>query len=384
MSSCHFLLLFLISNFELALYICILSYIEGKMTSTLVVSKSDAKDKYIKTFIVSPFYDSIFFIFSPIIALVLGYFIYKTGWGEATFIYHGEEKSITNVFIGSLIMAHLVIVFFRSHGNRVINKQFPIPFFLVPILLYVGMVSSLWVLVCMSVLATWWDVYHSGLQTFGLGRIYDAKTGNNAEVGRRLDYFLNLYLYAGPILAGITLFDHVEDFDEFNAVGSVFFTSIPAYAESYQCYLVYFVLGTGIPFFCYYLYTYYYYSNKGYQVSSQKVMLLVSTGICSIYSWGFNSFGEAFFIMNFFHAVQYFAIVWHNEKGNMSKLFGVSNIPFSKMITLLIYLLLAFSYGIWAEFTMAENDYIYALLLLVSILHFWYDGFIWSVRKKHI
>ncbi|WP_163834563.1 hypothetical protein [Spartinivicinus ruber] len=349
--------------------------------NTTVVSKTSHIDN---SFIVNPVYDSFFFIFSPLIALTLGYLIYKTGWGDITFIYEGEQRSFTNTFIGTLIMAHLVIVFFRSHGNNNIVKQFPVRFFLIPVILYIGMVSSLWVLVSMSVLATWWDVYHSGLQTFGLGRIYDAKVGNKATVGRRLDYFLNLYLYAGPILAGITLIDHIEDFEEFQAVGSIFFTAVPAYTMHYQRYLLYFVVGTGIPFFIYYLYAYWRYTKLGYAVSPQKVMLLVSTGLCSIYSWGFNSFGEAFFIMNFFHAIQYFAIVWHNEKHNMSQLFRVHNLPLSKFITLIIFLGLAFAYGTWAEFTLAESDYIYALLILISILHFWYDGFIWSVRKKQV
>ncbi len=57
----------------------------------------------------------------------------------------------------------------------------------------------------------------------------------------------------------------------------------------------------------------------------------MSTGLVSIYTWGFNTWGEAFFIMNVFHAVQYFGIV-----------------------------------------------------LVMSIMHFWYDGFIWSVQKKQV
>jgi hypothetical protein len=48
-----------------------------------------------------------------------------------------------------------------------------------------------------SVLATFWDVYHSALQTFGFARIYDRKAGNDPMVGRRLDWHLNQLLYAG-------------------------------------------------------------------------------------------------------------------------------------------------------------------------------------------
>ena len=79
---------------------------------------------------------------------------------------------------------------------------------------------SIWAMVIGSVLATFWDVYHSSLQTFGLGRLYDKIAGNDPRVGRRLDIALNLYIYAGPIAAGATLMDHVDDFAEFKAVSS--------------------------------------------------------------------------------------------------------------------------------------------------------------------
>lgn len=51
-------------------------------------------------------------------------------------------------------------------------------------------------------------------------------------MGRRLDWWLHHLLYAGPILAGVTLMDHVEDFSEFEAVGASILTSIPPAVES--------------------------------------------------------------------------------------------------------------------------------------------------------
>jgi hypothetical protein len=70
-------------------------------------------------------------------------------------------------------------------------------------------------MVGVSVLVTFWDVYHSALQTFGFARIYDARAGNDPAVSRRLDWWLNQLFYVGPILAGATMMDHFEDFEEF-------------------------------------------------------------------------------------------------------------------------------------------------------------------------
>lgn len=335
-------------------------------------------------YIVTPVYDGLFFIGSPILALIIGIAISGTPWSNERISVFGHRGSFTHIFIGAFIMAHLVIVFFRSHANTAILRQYPLRFSLVPVALLAAMLSSKWILVAVSVLATWWDVYHSSLQTFGLGRIYDAKAGNHPQVGRRLDIMLNILLYAGPILAGATLMDHVNDFNEFSEVGSVFFTSIPAYVESNRRFLTWAVTAVSIPFFAYYVWAYVQHHRQGYRVSFQKMALLVSTGVCSVYTWGFNTFGEAFFIMNFFHAFQYFAIVWWSEQKTMIRLFRLGGLPYGKPLALMLFLLIGFGYGLWAEVSDVDNQWAMSVVLTVAIMHFWYDGFIWSVRKRQV
>ena len=344
-------------------------------------AKAVVKSRYI----VGPLYDGIFFIFSPLLALGLGIAMHGSPLEQTKVDILGHKSSIANLFIGSFIFAHLFIVFFRSHGNRAIFKLHPWRFTLVPVVLLAGILWSRWIMITMAVLAIWWDVYHSSLQTFGLGRIYDGKMGSNPTQGRRLDYILNLLLYAGPILAGITLYDHMEkSFDNYATVGSVFLTSIPAYAEVYHRYLTWGVVTFAVPFLAYYLYANWRMSREGYHVSKQKVLLYVSTAVCSVYSWGFDTFGEAFFIMNFFHALQYFALVWWTEQKTMISLFRLGSIPWGKPIALLLYLGIGMGYGLWAEVSNQQSDFVFAVVLVVSLMHFWYDGFIWSVRKKQV
>jgi hypothetical protein len=336
------------------------------------------------SYIVSAAYDWLLFLLPPALALLLGFLISGTGFADGEFVIAGLETSLGSLLIGMFIHAHLVIVFFRSHGNRDIFQQFRHRFILIPLLLYVAMLNSLWVLVCVSVLVTFWDVYHSALQTFGFARIYDSKQGNDPVVGRRLDWWLNQLLYAGPILAGVTMIDHFEDFEEFEEVGAAFFTAIPAYMEGHQHNYAWLVILGGTAFLLYYLYAQWRLHQQGRRVSVQKVYLLVSTGLVSIFSWGFNSFGEAFFIMNFFHALQYFGIVWAREKRNMMRLFRVESLPQGKYLALALFLGLGFSYGLWVEFLDTDITALWALTLVVSILHFWYDGFIWSVQKRQV
>lgn len=339
-----------------------------------------------KGYIVSPFYDSLFFIYSPLLALFLGYGVNYTPALRQPWLIGGSMERMSDTMIGVIIYAHLFLVFFRSHGNAKIFKLYKYRFTLVPFLLFLGCWQSIHVLVITSVVATWWDVYHSGLQTFGLGRIYDARAGNDAQAGRRLDYFFNLLLYAGPILGGASLMDHLNDFGEFAnpEVGWMFFANIPAWVAPRSAILTKVVLAIAIPFLIYYLWAYWRLHKNGYQVSTQKVALYVITSVVSIVAWGFNSFGQAFLIMNFFHAWQYFAIVWWSENKNMTSVLGVSQFKLGKGLTFVIVFGSAAGYGWWTNAFDGEKPALFAATMVVSIMHFWYDGFIWSVRKKQI
>ena len=335
-------------------------------------------------YIVGPRYDGIFFIGAPVIALALGLLIVGSPFDHDTTIV-GHDTSLAEFALGVFVFAHLVIVFFRSYLNPAIFRLYPYRFAFVPPLLFVILGLSPWALVACSVLATFWDVYHSGMQTFGLARIYDARAGNAPEVGRRLDWILNLLLYAGPIAAGATLMDHVEDFENFEDVGDAFFTTIPAYTASHASILTWAVLGVGLPFLGYYIYAYWQFARQGYRVSPQKVALMIATAVCSIYAWGFNPFGMAFFIMNFFHALQYFAIIWWAENGNIARLLGVGGRAWAKPAALVLLIGGGFGYGLFAESTDSEaSAWLFSLFLVISLMHFWYDGFIWSVRRKQI
>jgi len=128
-------------------------------------------------YIAGPFYDWFFFILSPLLALLLGLLVSPLGLDQWTYAATDAAGRVHQIAVAALASAalthaHLVIVFFRSHLNRSIFRLHPHRFITVPIVLFLASVGSQWVFVVTSVLTVWWDVYHSSLQTFGLGRIY--------------------------------------------------------------------------------------------------------------------------------------------------------------------------------------------------------------------
>ena len=114
-------------------------------------------------------------ILAPAWALALGLMLGLTPLAKWKLTAFGLTGSPVDAFLGAFIMAHLVIVFFRSHANADVRTLHPVRFWIVPPALLLLLVVSGPARVVAAALATWWDVYHSSLQTFGLGRIFDHK-----------------------------------------------------------------------------------------------------------------------------------------------------------------------------------------------------------------
>ena len=336
-------------------------------------------------YIAGPVYDAVMFIGAPVLALAIGAAISGTALADEEIELWGHSGTATAIFIGSFIMAHLVLVVVRSHANRQIFARHRWRFVAVPVGLWLLLYASDWALAVAVVLTVWWDVLHSSLQTFGLGRIYDARAGNPPELGRRLDLGLNVLLYVGPLLAGATLLAHLSMFEAFEDVGVLVFRRVPVYAQAQQGVLARWIAGVGAIYLVVYVLGYLRLARGGYQVSWQKLALLVGTGLCSLVCWGFDSFGEAFFVMNFFHAWQYFGLVWWSERGNLRRRLGLEGRRFGGALALVVMLGAAFAYGLWAECVDGgEQRAALGLTLVVSLMHFWYDGFIWSVRRGEV
>lgn len=334
-----------------------------------------------RPYIVGPVYDWVFFLGSPILCLVLGVAVSGRGVATAEYALGGEHDTLIGFFTGTMIHAHLVAVVFRSHGNPQIRARYPVRFFVVPVVLWLAIVASPWLAVASTVVATFWDVWHSGAQTFGFARIYERNHGTPPQIGRRLDFWINQVLYAGPMLAGITLADHINSFDGFASVGDALFASVPARIEGHRAWLVWTVLAAGSAVVAAYVVAHVRLARAGYRPSWHKVWIVASTGAVSIYTWGWNSWGQAFLIMNLFHAVQYLALVWTMEGRRIASRMRLGARP---RLALGIYLGAVVVYGVGVQALDADITTLWAITIVVSLMHFWYDAFVWSVRRAQI
>jgi len=337
-----------------------------------------------KHYIVGPVYDWLLFLSPPLVALAIGIALSGSELSYAAVDIFGYETTVTEAGLGVLIHAHLVAVAFRSHANPDIFGRYPVRFVVVPLVLWLAIAASLWMAIIATVVATFWDVWHSGAQTFGFGRIYDRNAGVPSHLGRRLDFWANQVLYAGPILAGVTLIDHVEVLDNFGDVEAAVFERVPATVDSWQGPLAWFVIVAGTLVIGAFVLEHGRRWRAGLPSSPLKIYLVATTGLCSIYSWGLNSWGEAFLIMNLFHGVQYLGLVWASERGRIRERFGLGKARGGQWWALALFVGLVFGYGVFAQLLVGGGGSLWALTIVVSLMHFWYDGFVWSVRAKQI
>jgi hypothetical protein len=180
---------------------------------------------------------------------------------------------------------------------------------------------------------------------------------------------------------------HLEPFEVFKDVGGWCFDEVPVYARgaagddgagarsaSGAVYLIVYVLGylrlraARVP-----------------RVAAEGGAAGRHGGVLAGQCWGFNSFGEAFFVMNFFHAWQYFGLVWWSERGNLRRRLRLEQAAWGGAAALAVMVGATAAYGVWAECVdSSEQRYALSVTLVVSLMHFWYDGFIWSVRRGEV
>lgn len=339
-------------------------------------------------FIHSAPFDAILLIGSPLLAFLLGFGLSFLPSGSDQVLFLDQPGTISGIALKTVIHAHLVIVFFRSHGNAGVRARHPVRFFLVPLALFLATFLSIDALVVAIVVSTYWDNIHSSLQTFGIGRIYDQKAGADVEKGRQLDIWLNYLMYFAPFMAGPLWLLTLQMFAQLGLGAEHWLIrGLLAVQPWFQkglwvaapLFVIAYVVHVARRF------------RAGEQLSWQKYALFSSTAVTSAWAWGFNPFGQALLIVNVFHAVQYFAIVWWSERKNLGTLFGTATLRHGSLWTAAALVFVGLFYGFWlasaSDFWATSHwvkRFILALTNTVALLHFWYDGFIWSVRKKDV
>lgn len=282
--------------------------------------------------------------------------------------------------IAVLTFAHLIAVVPRAYFNPEVFASNRLRLTLVPAALIAALFLSPAILLLGALLAVFWDVHHTAMQNFGLGRIYDMKAGNDAHALRRTDLMLNWALYVGPLAAGASLLSHFTGFGALRTLNLDTLATSPGILQSHSALIRDLAIAAWLGTLAAAALAYRGAMRRGYRLPAHKAALLGSTGFVSIAAWGFSPPFMAFAIVNLFHAMQYFAIVWLKEGARIRARLRVAP---AMRFALPVFLALCAAFGL-AYYAANSFKVLLAPFIACSLLHFWYDSFVWSVRKKQV
>jgi Flp pilus assembly protein TadD len=318
--------------------------------------------------------DLLFFVGTPVLLIPLFAIIQKR-W-NAQDIY---------LFVAAFgAMGHHLPGMIRAYGDRALFARFRTRFIVAPIVLVaVSVWASLYNIQAIQLLALVWGIWHGMMQTYGFGRIYDAKASARAPARARADLALCFAWFLGAVLLSPMRMRTLLDV-YYESGGLV----IPAAAIGALRAAV--VLGLGFVTIVF-LWRQWADWQGGRGASPVKIALLTT----SIAFWWYCNNGVQNILVGValfevFHDVQYLSIVWIYNRTRVERdesIRGFMRFVFRRSGSLIgVYVGLVLAYGSIAFLqSSAAVEWIkHGLIGVVTasaLLHFYYDGFIWKVRE---
>lgn len=347
-------------------------------TSESQVSGKVRQNKYL----ISAWSDHIWVILTPALAL-LPIVLFSIPRAEKNGYLDNPSTPQWLIFGAALLtFAHLVLVFVRSHMNLSIRRSYPLRFLLAPLLLLAFLLSNHLVYLLMTTIALHWDEYHSVKQTFGIGRHYDRRAGVLNESDRMWDLAFCFCFQLIPFTILITYLTpsdvtSILDFEEFPLPFNEAFLLAARWIMTVMmvavgsAYLLRILIG----------------ARSGRLPSRNKMLLFALTAFSSGVIASQYSFLDGFIVGNIYHAIQYGFFVIHFERNTLTHSALTNPIKRKKGRPLVLassLLILMALVSAWVRIETEHLPLLAEIWLSVSLLHFWYDGFIWSVGKGQI
>jgi len=282
-------------------------------------------------------------------------------------------------------MGHHLPGMIRAYGDRALFERFKWRFILAPLfLLAVCTAFFWWDLKGILLVVFFWGVWHGLMQTYGFCRIYDAKTGTFDSLTRRLDFAMCVIWFATAV--ALSPYRLSDTLDTYYMCGGPF---IPASVVHHGQQLILFAaIAVSVLFLLHFGRLW----IIGKRPNPVKVALLVTS---ITFWWYCNNLvanilvGIALFEV--FHDVQYLSLVWIYNRNRVEKdsnIGGFMRFVFRRSGSLIgLYVGLVFAYGSLSYFNAhlgieTVKRILTGVVTASTLLHFYYDGFIWKVRER--
>ena len=236
-----------------------------------------------------------------------------------------------------------------------------------------------------------WDMWHFFMQHYGFMRIYDVKRRKPSPLSSRLDWWLTAIWFGYIVIDSPHYL--INFLERCHRYGFGLYTWItPDFLFGLREWGFYLALGIGGLYVANMLRE----RARGVPVVWPKLAISLTTFATVYYAYiVLEDIILGYAITALAHDIQYFAIVWIYNHGVLkrSKELGSSFFRYlfsdGRFRIVLFYAILILAYGgIEALARSTENYLIYDVAKVIiaasAFLHYYYDGFMWKVRKKEI
>jgi len=325
--------------------------------------------------IISPFWDSVLFIGAPIVSIGI-LFPLRIFW---------EPQQYALFLLAFLTFGHHFPGFVRAYGDHELFQRYKWRFILAPPLFFA---ASYWFqdrgLHGILMVTFTWDIWHVLMQHYGFMRIYDAKQKEISPLTARMDWMFSISSYVALIVAS----PHYRN----NLLYLAYQSGIPVLPMGLFEFLKNVIYAVAILSAVAYVGYSFYLSKQGRHNIRKLVTLalfLGATYYLYIYS---HDFVVGFAVWSGFHCLQYHGIVWAFNRSRVERGGDVTRFVrflFRPKVALAVfYASLIFAYGglAFLQQNLSEDGTLKALLITFvatsTILHYYFDGFIWKMREK--
>ena len=324
--------------------------------------------------IISPFWDSVLFIAAPLVSIG-ALFPLKGFWssqGYATFL------------VAFLTFGHHLPGFIRAYGDHELFQRYRWRFLLAPPLLYA---CIFWLegrgLHTLLMVTFIWDIWHVLMQHYGFMRIYDAKQREISAFTARMDLGFSLSCYIALIVAS----PHYRN----NLLYLAYQSGVPLLpTQVFDALEILIYTVAGAMAVAYGGYTVYLWKQGRHNV--RKLLTLATFLAATYYLYIYNGdFVVGFAVWSGFHCLQYYGIVWAFNRSRVDNGAGLTKFvsflfrPRAALAVLYVSLILVYGGIDYFHNFLDQGNLRLALMTFIgtsTVLHYYYDGFIWKVRDK--
>ncbi|MCB9727181.1 MAG: hypothetical protein H6746_01725 [Deltaproteobacteria bacterium] len=331
-------------------------------------------------YIVGALFDRLVFIGSPLLAFAFVALVASPRAPGGSIAYTGATPPWLILMAALFTFGHVNLTVVRSHINPTVYRRYRRRMMLAPALLLLALALSSEVLFVIAPIAVLWDEWHSVMQTFGFGRIYDSKRGNDPHVGRRLDMGMCFTFEWLPYLVALTFVRPAEFIPATGFDPSLAWLHVVADKAAFLRWPL--IIG-GLAYAVFYVVSYLRLGARGYRIAPAKLALYTTTGAANILALSYYSILDGAIIGNLYHASMYVALVWFSERKNLTTSFSLDRWRFGALATFVVVVGSAGALA-WLRLETMQISWLIAFWLMTSLAHFWFDSFIWSVRRQEV